>query len=285
MVKMLLHYVQIWHLSDPQHLASTATSHVYTVKYHGTTVILKLLTTLGQEDEQGAAAALTWFAGRGAIRLWRHDAHALLLEYVAGDALTTLVAAGYDDTATHIIADVLDELHHPVVTPVLATLTPLPQRFYSLFVRAQQDKAAEASSIFGQAAAVAQALLAGQQEQYVLHGDLHHENIRYSAQRGWLAIDPKGIIGERAYDAANALCNPVTVPHLVQSAARLLKQADCLAAGLAITPSRLLAWVYVHACLAASWSLEDGTDPRHWLIMAHLVHPHVPQDLHKRGRL
>jgi streptomycin 6-kinase len=281
---MLRHYLQTWKLSEAKFLASTATSHLYTVQRHGTTVVLKLLTTVGRQDEQGAAAALMWFAGQGAIRLLRHDDHALLLEYVAGDDLTTLVASGQDEAATHIIADVVAQLHRPVDGPVLPALTPLHRRFRALFIRAQQDKAADASTIFVNAAAVAQTLLADQRERCVLHGDLHHANIRYAPQRGWLAIDPKGIVGEPAYDAANVLCNPVTMPTLVQSAARLLGQAHCLAARLKISPPRLLAWVYVHACLAASWSLEDGTDPQHWLIMAQLVSPHVRQDLQKRGR-
>ena len=30
----------------------------------------------------------------------------------------------------------------------------------------------------------------------LLHGDLHHDNILFDKKRGWLAIDPKGIIGE-----------------------------------------------------------------------------------------
>ena len=89
----------------------------------------------------------------------------------------------------------------------------------------------------------------------------------------------------RTYDAANVLCNPVTLPGLVQSEARLVRQAHRLAARLPISPQRLLAWVYAHACLAASWSLEDGTAPQHWLRMAHLVRPHVSQDLHQRGRV
>jgi streptomycin 6-kinase len=282
---MLRHYVQTWHLVAPHHLASTTTSHVYTVQHHGDTVILKLLTPVGQEDEQGAAAALTWFAGSGSIRLLRSDAHALLLEYVAGDTLTGLVATGHDDAATDIVADVMVQLYRPVESAVLPGLTPLPQRFRALFVRAQQEHAALGASLFVDAAAVAHALLADQQEQCVLHGDLHHENMKYAPQRGWLALDPKGLMGERASDAANVVCNPVTLPGLVQSEARLVRQANRLAARLRISPQRLLAWGYAHACLAASWSLEDGTEPQHWLRMAHVVRPYVSQDLHKRGRL
>jgi streptomycin 6-kinase len=191
---MLRHYVQTWHLGAPHHLASTATSHVYTVQHQGDLVVLKLLTPVGQEDEQGATAALGWFAGHGAICLLRSDTRALLLEYVAGDALTSLVATGYDDTATDIVAEVMTQLYRPVDSAVLPGLTPLPQRFRALFVRAQQEHAATGASLFVDAAAVAHALLADQRERCVLHGDLHHENIKYSPQRGWLALDPKGLI-------------------------------------------------------------------------------------------
>jgi streptomycin 6-kinase len=42
----------------------------------------------------------------------------------------------------------------------------------------------------------------------VLHGDIHHGNILDAGQRGWLAIDPKGLIAERGFDFANMFCNP-----------------------------------------------------------------------------
>src|SRR2546428_7795870 len=93
----------------------------------------------------------------------------------------------------------------PVDGAVLPGLTPLPQRFRALFVRAQQEQAATAASLFIDAAAVAHALLTDQRERCVLHGDLHHENLKYSQQRSWLAIDPKGLIGEPAYDAAHVM--------------------------------------------------------------------------------
>jgi streptomycin 6-kinase len=281
---MLRHYVQTWHLAAPHHLASTTTSHVYTVQHHGDTVLLKVLTPVGQEEEQGAAAALTWFAGAGAMRLWHSDAHTLLLEDVAGDTLSGLVATGHDDAATDIIADVMVQLSRPVESAGLPGLTPLPQRFRALFGRAQQAHAAPGASLCVDAAAVAHALLADQQEPCVLHRDLHHEHMTYAPQRGWLALDPKGRMGERASDAAHVVCNPVTLPGLVQSEARWVRQAHRLAARLRLSPQRFLAWVYAHACLAASWSLEDGTEPQHGLRMAHAVRPHVSQDLHKRGR-
>jgi len=44
-------------------------------------------------------------------------------------------------------------------------------------------------------------------EQVLLHGDLHSDNI-LSSQRGWLVIDPKGIVGEREFELGAYLRNP-----------------------------------------------------------------------------
>ena len=42
----------------------------------------------------------------------------------------------------------------------------------------------------------------------LLHGDLHHGNVLSARRRPWLAIDPKGVVGERAFDAGALLYNP-----------------------------------------------------------------------------
>jgi streptomycin 6-kinase len=53
------------------------------------------------------------------------------------------------------------------------------------------------ADIFSLSAETAHALLAAPREITVLHGDIHHDNILHFGERGWLAIDPKGLIGER----------------------------------------------------------------------------------------
>lgn len=45
-------------------------------------------------------------------------------------------------------------------------------------------------------------------ETFLLHGDLYPDNI-LSSQRGWLVIDPKGVIGEREFELAAFLRNPI----------------------------------------------------------------------------
>ncbi len=271
MTSDLDHYLQIWNLADPQLLAETNSSRVYSVITGGEKVVLKLLTPAGISDEQDGAVVLRYWSGQGAIHLLRADDGAHLLEYVEGKNLTEMVERGHDERATIIIAGVLNQLHGVNTQPHPTGLRTLRQRFESLFTKAADDKQNGIASIFVRAARVAEELLAHPRDIRVLHGDIHHYNIRLSAQRGWLAFDPKGLVGERTYDAANTLCNP-DLPELVETEARLLKNASILAEHMGIEVSRILAFVYVYACLNASWYRPH---PAHDLKMAQLAEPHV----------
>ena len=51
-------------------------------------------------------------------------------------------------------------------------------------------------------------LLASGGEPLLLHGDLHQGNILAAGRAPWLAIDPKGVVGEATYETAALLHNP-----------------------------------------------------------------------------
>lgn len=275
----LQHYLSAWGLSAPQFITQTHTSQIYSVRYQDETCILKLLAP-NETEEQVGALALAHFAGRGAVRLWRHDEGAQLMEYAQGDELVTIVERGEDAAATRIIAEVIQELH---AAPL--DLDHLPQGlfglerwFRALFTKARADKSAGIASIYLRGAALAERLLADPREIRVLHGDIHHQNIRGSA-RGWLAFDPKGLIGERTYDCANTLCNPVIteLTELVHNESRLLNNAGILAEALKIELPRLLAYTYAYACLSGSWSHSIGVwEEEEWALkVAAIVEPHL----------
>src|SRR5258708_40376267 len=115
MLEMLNRYLKVWGLSDPQPLAETVTSHVYTVTFDGERVVLKVLTPIGVEEQSGAVA-LRHFGGHGAVRLLRADEQAHLLEYASGQDLIPLVENGEDEKATARMADVLNALHATATT-------------------------------------------------------------------------------------------------------------------------------------------------------------------------
>lgn len=175
----------------------------------------------------------------------------------------------YDDTPKHVLCDaaasrvlcqVAARLHAPRAQP-LPELLPLAQWFAALSAAGTTQ-----GGIFTQAATLAQALLAAPQELTVLHGDLHHGNILDGGERGWLAIDPKGLWGERAFDFANLFCNP---DHATATrAGRLEKQVAIVCAAAQLEAQRLLAWITAWAGLSALWHIEDGQAPDTALAVA-----------------
>ena len=110
---------------------------------------------------------------------------------------------GGDDEAMRILCGVGTGCmrHAPRRSP--PGLIPLRSWF-----RALAPAAAAHGGVFDVSLAAAEALLADPREVCVLHGDLHHENVLDGGERGWLVIDPKGLLGERTYEYATTLCNP-----------------------------------------------------------------------------
>ncbi|OGV41977.1 MAG: aminoglycoside/hydroxyurea antibiotic resistance kinase [Legionellales bacterium RIFCSPHIGHO2_12_FULL_42_9] len=101
-----------------------------------------------------------------------------------------------------------------------------------------------------------QELLSSQGEQVLLHGDLHHYNI-LQHQSEWLAIDPKGIIGEREFEIGACLRNPLRV---VEDPQKTKEIADNLALIIELTGfdrQRVLSWCIIQAVLCVCWYCED----------------------------
>jgi len=96
-------------------------------------------------------------------------------------------------------------------------------------------------------------LAESQRTRCLLHGDLHQANILFDDQRGWLAIDPKGVVGEPAYEFGAMLRNPK-----VELAKR---RVAIIAERLGLDRKRVEAWAYAQAVLSAVWCIEDGDDP------------------------
>jgi streptomycin 6-kinase len=271
----LQHYITAWNCSNPQPLAQTLTSHVYTVTHDEANVILKILTPYGTEERIGVLA-LRHFKGHGAVRLLRSDDGAQLLEYADGENLTGLVKNGQDETATAIIGDVVNALHAAEAAPPEG-ITTLRHWFRALFLQAEQDRDKAKDGILIRAAHIADTVLAQPHNPRILHGDIHHENIRQSS-RGWLAFDPKGLYGERAYDLANTLCNPRPIYGVIAAdEGRILRNADILAQKCAIERPRVLLFLYLYACLTASWTLqgfETGWEVANILRIAEIAEPY-----------
>ena len=90
---------------------------------------------------------------------------------------------------------------------------------------------------------------------YVLHGDLHHYNILSCNSRGWVAIDPKGLVGEREYDVIQFLLNRLPSENKFTV---VRDRIDVFVNELGLSKNRILLWGYVHSILSVCWSVEEG---------------------------
>ncbi len=69
----------------------------------------------------------------------------------------------------------------------------------------------------------------------------------------------KGVAGERAFECAALLCNPLgDWLRLPNAKSILARRMDQLSERLGIARARIAAWAFVHGVLSAWWSVEDN---------------------------
>jgi streptomycin 6-kinase len=224
-----------------------------------------MLKIAGSKEEQAGGALMVWWAGEGAARVLRRKGEALLLERAGGPRSLAAMARGdKDDEAMAILCQNAARLHAPREGPPPPSLVPLQTWF-----RALAPTAAREGGVFRRALAAAGPLLADPREVRVLHGDLHHDNVLDGEARGWLAIDPKGLLGERGYDYANMICNPDI--ETVRHPGRFQRRIALVAKAANLEPRRLLAWVLAYAGLSAAWTVRGGGDASPAIEIARLA--------------
>jgi streptomycin 6-kinase len=196
----------------------TETSVLIFGKRDGQRVVLKVLRAPG--DEWHAGRVLKAFDSRGVVQVYEHVEGAVLLEkIVPGTSLANMTLAGEDAAATDILAEVITRMG-----------SPRPPDWCTRV----EDWAAG------------------------FDRDLHHHNILRDANRGWPAVDPKGVVGETEYEIGAALRNPIEQPDLFASLDTIQRRIGQYESALHLDPERLLQWAFAQAVLSVIWSWEDG---------------------------
>lgn len=203
--------------------------------------------------------ALRVYDGRGIARLVEFDAElgALLLERLQPG---TMLESVEDETeATTIAAGVMRQLWRPAppdnTFPTVAAWGKGFERLRGAFGGGAgsfpADLVAEAEETF-------MALLASSADPVVLHGDLHHFNILSAEREPWLVIDPKGVVGEPAYEVGAFMRNTrAQIVAAANAGAMLSRRLDIFSEELGLDRQRLRGWAFAQAMLSAWWSYED----------------------------
>jgi streptomycin 6-kinase len=254
-------YLARWNLVADGDWIETPSSLLLPVRRHGEPAMLKVAR---EEEERRGGRLMAWWDGDGAARVLEQDDAALLLERASGRrSLAAMVANGQDDEASGILCAVANRLHAPRRSPP-PELIPLSTWFEMLAPAANA-----LGGLLREADAAAQVLLAAPRDVVPLHGDIHHGNVLDGGERGWLAIDPKGLVGERTFDFVNILRNPDAATALAPG--RFGHQVDVLATTAGLDRRRLVEWTLAFAGLSAAWHIADGEAAELDLAVARLA--------------
>lgn len=235
----------------------------------GTKAVLKIGFAEENSIIHNEANFLKLLDGNGVVKLLRNDKNrcALLLErLLPGESLKGICRID-DERATRIAAELLSRIN---------CKTPKTDHFPTLESWTDGFQKAERVNFASEAVKKAKdyfaELMVKSKRQRLLHGDFHHQNILSATRGEFLAIDPKGIVGDICYDISVFLNNPrgwlVTHPNRVKISKR---RVEIFAEAFAVEPRNLRKWAYAEAVLSAWWTIEDGgTVAEKWLASAEI---------------
>jgi streptomycin 6-kinase len=236
-------------------------------------VVLKVIKNPGDEWQSGSI--LDAFEGRGVVRVHEHIEGAMLLErLIPGESLRSMVVNGADDDATRVLAETIHTMSPRTPEGIVPTARDWARAFESY---AASGDGQIPGPLLQTAHRTYMDLCDSQSHLRLLHGDLHHYNVLFDAERGWIAIDPKGVMGELEFEVGAALRNPVGSPELFAAPSIIRRRVERLGRELDLDETRILRWAYAQAVLAAIWAIEDGmrVEDLGWIALADALRPMV----------
>lgn len=248
--------IQSLGLRDLTEISHTAHNDVWSGSQNNQPVILKLSTDT--ESLKQEAVALQAFAGQAAIKVIVEEEGMLLMERAIPGTSLKHYFAYREQESIDICVNLIKSLHQ----------AKIPESYDFPHIKDWLTVLDKEQPIHEQdlhkARTLRDNLLEDPKKNVLLHGDLHHDNI---LQHGsdWVVIDPKGVIGEPAYEVAAFIRNPI--PDLLNHSdakAIIARRITQFAEHLAIPSQRIHDWCFVQAVVAWIWALEDGDDPRYF---------------------
>ena len=230
------------------------------IRSDGSEAVLKL--GIPNRELLSEIHALQAYNGRGIVKLLEADFgnYVFLLERLRPGE--TLVSLKDDDRRTRIAAQVMRNLWAPVGDDrPLLTVESWTAGFKELRPYYNGSTGQFPAYLVDAAENIFADFIPSQGERVLLHGDLHHWNILSASRQPWLALDPKGVMGEREYEVGALLRNPDLVS-MDRSTLKALqaRRIDILAEELGFDRQRMLGWGTAQAVLSAWWSVEDHGD-------------------------
>ncbi|AVP87480.1 streptomycin-6-phosphotransferase [Candidatus Phycorickettsia trachydisci] len=262
--KELDYYSCKWQLINLKLLSSSSTS--YLLEGYQESSKSKVILKFGLKSEIiSEASALKFYNGLGCVRLLAVDEKrgVLLRSYAYLPSLRSFFP-NKDEDAVLCAVSVMKKLHskkppkdgYPTIADWINSL-----KTHSVILKNHIDRAKS----------ITRDLLNSSEQNVLLHGDLHHDNLLQNEQGEWIAIDPKGVVGEVAYEVGAFIRNPM--PELLKYNASdiINRRIKLFSEHLGIDEERIRKWSYVQSVLAACFAIEDNQSWRPWIKCTELI--------------
>lgn len=226
----------------------------------GRAVVLKL--GYPNDELTSEITALEQFAGRGIVQLLESDsAEGVFLMERLEPGVPLVDAALDDETGTRIAAGVMQELWIPAPAAPenrLITVAKWGKGLKKLRATYNGGTGPFPEGLVDWAEKLYVELMESPGPSMLLHGGLHHWNILTAQRAPWLALDPKGVIGEVEYEVGAFLRNPwPDMPGVDLLLRALPRRLAIFHEMLGFDIQRMLAWSLYQAVLSSWWTYED----------------------------
>jgi streptomycin 6-kinase len=227
------------------------------VRADGSDAVLKL--GVPNPEMLTEIAAMRLYDGHGIARLLEADSACGMMLFERLLPGTPLTSITNDEQATRIAAQVMRDLWvKPPVDHAFSSVADWIAGMGKLRPHFGGGTGPFPDHLLDQAERLFAELLASSDAPVLLHGDLHHDNILAAQRAPWLAIDPKGVTGEPAYEVGALMRNPIGVEQWPDLRRVLSRRFDILHEMLGFDRQRMIAWSLAQAVLSAWWFIEDG---------------------------
>ena len=246
-------YLKAFAARNPAPLAQTPRANLWRVDTEDGPAVLKVLTERGLKvgDMIGTDLLGLW-GGEGAVRLIAQAKDALLMEWLQGPPLKDTTPYGRDELAVEVIAETALKLRRPATEGFI----DLKDHFGGVHTKAEPSSFPEPyGNAFSRAKFLWHELLKTTQESCLMHGDLNYDNILWS-ERGWCAIDPKGIIGDPCYEFSVVFRNPIGEEERAAKPERMLTLAEGFATRAGLDKTRILQFGFAHVAMSLAYHFD-----------------------------
>ena len=209
-------------------------------------------------EEWRSGDILSAFAGQAVIQPIEFVPGAVLLPRLRpGHDLSSFSLDGRDDEATEVIAASIQHMSGAMPPNDVRSIEDLRPDF----VRFRDGGMGLISmEIIERAEALFVDLCATQQNPRLLHGDLHHYNILFDMEVGWVVIDPWGAVGEVEFEVGASLRNPIDAPELLGDSRVIERRLRTYERRLQFDAGRALRWAFTTTVLGILWPVEGDLD-------------------------